>query len=79
MSEVSHSLRNLDNLIEFRVQAIRVDRDWWPCRCGCDFCCRHLAHPPELSPAEWERVNAAVAGLPTSIQASVEQRIDALL
>jgi len=80
MSAVSQqSLQHLDAQIEARVQAIRADRDWWPCRRGCDACCRHLAHPPELSPAEWIRVDAAVTNLPTSIQAVVEQKIEALL
>ena len=36
-------------------------------------------HPPELSPAEWTRVDAAVASLPTPIQAVVAQKIEALL
>jgi len=79
MSEDSQLLQNLDEQIEARVQAIRADRDWWPCRRGCDACCRHLAHPPELSTTEWTRVDAAVAGLPVPIQAMVEQKIKALL
>ncbi|HEY9895535.1 MAG TPA: YkgJ family cysteine cluster protein [Candidatus Sericytochromatia bacterium] len=79
MSEVSQPLQHLEAQIEARVQAIRADRDWWPCRRGCDACCRHLAHPPELSAAEWTRVDAAVASLPTPIQAVVEQKIEALL
>ena len=80
MSAVSQqSLQHLDAQIEARVHAIRAGRDWWPCRRGCDACCRHLAHPPELSPAEWTRVDAAVASLPTPIQAVVEQKLEALL
>ncbi len=79
MSEGKHPLQNLDEQIESRVQGIRADRNWWPCRRGCDHCCRQLAHPPELSPAEWERVDAAVTNLPASVQLVVEQEIDALL
>ncbi|XGV94636.1 MAG: YkgJ family cysteine cluster protein [Leptolyngbya sp. BL-A-14] len=79
MNEVNQSLQNLDTQIESRVQAIRADRDWWPCRRGCDACCRNLAHPPELSQAEWERVDMAVTSLPAPVQAAIEQRIDSLL
>lgn len=78
MSESCQRLQGLDAQIEARVQAIRASRNWWPCRRGCDFCCRHLAHPPEMSAAEWERVDVAVARLPASVQAAVEQRIEAL-
>jgi Fe-S-cluster containining protein len=79
MDESIAKLQNLDEQIESRVQAIRAERDWWLCRRGCDHCCRHLAHPPELSLAEWERVDRAVAHLPNSVQVEINHRIDALL
>ncbi|MBW4469884.1 MAG: hypothetical protein KME45_05710 [Stenomitos rutilans HA7619-LM2] len=52
MSKGWSPLQRLDAQIEARAQAIRADRDWWPCRRGCDACCRRLAYPPELSAAE---------------------------
>ncbi|MBD2464365.1 YkgJ family cysteine cluster protein [Oscillatoria sp. FACHB-1407] len=79
MDEVQTLLHRLDERIESRVQAIRQERDWWPCRRGCDHCCHHLAHPLELSAAEWIRVDAAVAKLGTCEREIVEQKIDALL
>lgn len=79
MNTTSQPLQPIDKQIESRVQAIRAERDWWPCRRGCDACCRHLAHAPELSSAEWERVDAAVASLAAPNRAVVEQKIDALL
>lgn len=79
MSEAEQPLHSLDEQIESRVQAIRSERNWWPCQRGCDACCRHLARPLELSSAEWERVDAAVAKLPASTQVLVEQKIAALL
>ncbi|MBD1997718.1 YkgJ family cysteine cluster protein [Leptolyngbya sp. FACHB-541] len=79
MDELQQLLQDLDERIESRVQAIRSERDWWPCRRGCDHCCRHLAHPPELSTAEWKRVDEAVAQLPNLEQVVVEQKIIALL
>jgi uncharacterized protein len=72
-------LQGLDKRIESRVQAIRAERDWWPCQRGCDHCCRHLAHPPELTAAEWERVDEAIAQLLNAERVVVEQRINALL
>ncbi|MBD1913984.1 MULTISPECIES: YkgJ family cysteine cluster protein [unclassified Leptolyngbya] len=79
MDERRQLLHDLDDRIESRVQAIRAERDWWPCQRGCDHCCRHLAHPPELSAVEWERVDAAVALLSTTEQMVVKQRIEHLL
>lgn len=78
-SDVQQLLQNLDERIESTVQTIRADREWWPCRRGCDHCCRHLAHPPELSVAEWARVDAALAMLPASVQVAIEQQIESLL
>jgi uncharacterized protein len=79
MDDLRQLLQGLDERIESRVQAIRSERDWWPCQRGCDHCCRHLAHPPEFSAAEWKRVDEAVAQLPSSEQVVVKQRINALL
>ncbi|GET44401.1 YkgJ family cysteine cluster protein [Microseira wollei] len=79
MNDPRHKLLVLDSRVLRRVQEIRATRDWWPCRRGCDRCCRHLAHPPELSPEEWVRVDEAVAALPATIRTEVEQKIDALL
>lgn len=79
MTDLQQFLDSLNQRVEVRVQAIRVERSWWPCQRGCDHCCRHLAHLPELSAAEWERVDAAIAQLPSSERAIVEQQINLLL
>lgn len=79
MNDAQQKLQIIDDRIEARVQAIRADRDWWPCRRGCDHCCRHLARPLELSPLEWVRVDEAVAALKTQIRASVNNKINELL
>jgi uncharacterized protein len=79
MDKSQQLLNNLDERIESRVQAIRAERDWWLCQQGCDHCCRHLAHPPELSAVEWKRLDEAVVHLPTPERMVVEQKIDTLL
>ncbi|MGG6295555.1 YkgJ family cysteine cluster protein [Leptolyngbya sp. AN02str] len=79
---VSFSSANLDPLdaqIEQRVHHIRAVRDWWPCQKGCDRCCRQLATPPELTEAEWARVDAAVALLPDTVHQSIRDRIHQLV
>ncbi|MEC4812051.1 MAG: YkgJ family cysteine cluster protein [Scytonema sp. PMC 1069.18] len=76
---VQQKLQLLDERVESRFQAIREGRNWWPCRRGCDHCCRHLAQPPELSPLEWARVDEAIAALAVPIRAEVEKKIHELL
>jgi Fe-S-cluster containining protein len=79
MDDTQRKLQILDERVEARVQAIRAKKDWWLCRRGCDYCCRHLARALELSPPEWARVDEAVAALPTAIRHDIEQKISALL
>jgi Fe-S-cluster containining protein len=44
-------LRVLHDDIAYRVAAI--SEHGWPCRKGCDGCCRSLSRQPVLSEAEW--------------------------
>jgi uncharacterized protein len=79
MTDTQEDLRQLGDRIEARVQAIRAEHDWWPCRRGCDHCCRNLARPLELTIAEWSRVDEAVAALPATISSEIQINIRALL
>lgn len=36
----------------------------WPCAQGCGACCRSLARVPELTRAEWQRIEEALDALP---------------
>jgi uncharacterized protein len=36
----------------------------WPCRAGCDYCCRHLAAIPEITEAEWNLLRQEIGALP---------------
>ena len=40
-------------LVQLRVDAILAAKPDWPCRKGCDHCCRHLADVPQLTAGEW--------------------------
>ncbi|HEY9852050.1 MAG TPA: YkgJ family cysteine cluster protein [Leptolyngbyaceae cyanobacterium] len=79
MNQAQQKLLDLEQRIEVRVQDIRASREWWPCRRGCDRCCRQLAQPPELSLQEWTRIDKAVAALPATIRTEIKQKIEQLL
>jgi Fe-S-cluster containining protein len=68
-------LRILHNEIGSRVHSISSAHPEWPCRKGCDLCCRHLAAIPQLTPAEIELLHAGLATLPDSVRAEVEARL----
>jgi uncharacterized protein len=57
-------LTQLHSDIETRVQSIRGNNPVWPCRMGCDACCRELADIPKLSAVEWELLKEGLATLP---------------
>ncbi len=46
--------------IQGRVAEIVAAHPGWPCRKGCDDCCRSLASPPRVTRAEWEGIAAAL-------------------
>jgi Fe-S-cluster containining protein len=64
--------------IDQRLQAITAARPNWPCRKGCDHCCRNLAQPPEMTAAEWHAVQQGFAQLSPQTQHEVARRIQAL-
>lgn len=52
--------------IERRAKATHDAQPSWPCRRGCDHCCRSLAEPMRITRAEWELLRPAIAGLPAT-------------
>ncbi|HEY1241566.1 MAG TPA: YkgJ family cysteine cluster protein [Bryobacteraceae bacterium] len=58
-----------------RVQAIEAAHESWPCRKGCDDCCRHLASAPRLTEAEWGPIARAIDALPAETAELVRERI----
>ncbi len=72
---MSTSLITIQRRVANRVDAILAGHHW-PCRRGCDHCCRHLAAPPTLTAAEWEQLQPALASLPASVHRRI-QNLDA--
>jgi uncharacterized protein len=70
-------LRILQDEVDARASRI-ADREGWPCKKGCDGCCRSLAAVPYLSQAEWDLLKEGVDGLPPDVRERVRARIDEL-
>lgn len=68
----------IDQEVAARTESIRDGRPDWPCRKGCDHCCRHLARPPVLTRAEWIRLFVALEALPGAVRAQVHARLEAV-
>jgi uncharacterized protein len=58
-----------------RVENIAATEKQWPCRKGCDDCCRHLASVPIVTKEEWEQMAAALNELPVETARQLRQRI----
>ena len=68
----------IQQTIDRRVSAILADRGDWPCRKGCDDCCRHLAAIPSITQPEWELLRAGFELLSEQEQSLVRSRVEAL-
>ena len=61
--------------VGLRASEIVSTRPDWPCRKGCDECCRRLAVVPMVSREEWEAISATLDALPEDIGKRLRQRI----
>jgi Fe-S-cluster containining protein len=52
--------------IDRRTKATHEAEPSWPCRRGCDHCCRSLAEPMRITRSEWELLRTAIVGRPTA-------------
>jgi Fe-S-cluster containining protein len=68
-------LTELDERIETRVRAIVGAHPWWPCRRGCDACCRSLGEIPHATRAEWDRLGEGVQDLDEGLRSEIAARI----
>lgn len=62
--------------VERRVAAMEASHGAWPCRAGCDACCRSLGAVPSVTEAELDQLWPAIEALPDA--PAVFQRIEAL-
>lgn len=65
----------LDGRIEARERATRTEHPNFPCRAGCDTCCRSLPHLPTITEPEWRRLHAALLQLDPSVRDDVFARL----
>jgi uncharacterized protein len=75
---VKELLVSIQDAIQTRVSATTAARPDWPCRAGCDHCCRHLASVPEFTGAEWDLLSEGIAALATDVSQSIQERMRAL-
>lgn len=72
------SLRLLHEEVDARSGAIARAHPDWPCRRGCDHCCRSLPRAPELTVAEWEHLWVAFQQLDALTRSQVRKRLKEL-
>ena len=68
-------LYQIQEAVRLRAQEITDTYAEWPCRKGCDDCCRNLASIPQVTSPEWELLAAALDALPLEVAEGVRQRI----
>ena len=68
-------LHQIREAVAQRADATLAAHRDWPCRKGCDECCRRLAAPPRISREEWLAVRSAIDALPAEIADAVRRRI----
>ncbi|MFB1479140.1 YkgJ family cysteine cluster protein [Corallococcus sp. RDP092CA] len=76
--EARRALEAVYARVEARAADISGTHDWWPCRRGCDHCCRHLAAPLPLTQLEWSYLEEGLQQLPAETLEEVRARVDAL-
>ena len=68
-------LYQIQEAVRRRAEEIAANHASWPCRKGCDDCCRHLASVPRVTQAEWQPIAAAIDALPRPTAELVRRRI----
>ncbi len=71
------ALHVLYDAIEARARSASDGRDW-PCRRGCDGCCRRLGEAPSLTRAEWQAVWRGHLALPPAVRAEIRNKVERL-
>lgn len=69
------SLHVIQNEVGLRAKEIARAHGSWPCRKGCDECCRSLASQPRVTQGEWSAIAASLDALPPEAATSLRLRI----
>ncbi|WAS87710.1 MULTISPECIES: YkgJ family cysteine cluster protein [unclassified Corallococcus] len=76
--EARRALKAVYARVEARAADISGSHDWWPCRRGCDHCCRHLAAPLPITQLEWSYLEEGLQQLPAETLEEIRTRFDAM-
>ena len=68
-------LLEIQDTVHQRTAEITSSRKDWPCRKGCDDCCRNLAAVPRVTAEEWRLIAAELVALPSEIADAARRRI----
>lgn len=68
-------LYQIQEAVRLRAEEIASNQANWPCRKGCDDCCRQLASVPRVTQEEWRSIAAALDALPDGTAELVLRRI----
>lgn len=74
---VVDALAALDARVEARARAAQEAHPWWPCREGCDDCCRSLSRLPVVTEPEWARLREAILALEPAVRDAIALRTEA--
>lgn len=69
------TLISLQELVATRVSETLATRADWPCRRGCDACCRSLAALPEATEPEWQLLEQHLQTLPEETRNELLKRV----
>lgn len=68
-------LISIREAVQARAEGMILTLGDWPCRKGCDDCCRRLASVPLVSETEWAEIREALAALPGEVAEAARVRI----
>jgi len=71
-------LHVLQDEVDERVQQMERSHGAWPCRAGCDTCCRRLGALPSVSDVEFAELWRGFSALPLAVRHQVRRRIATL-
>jgi len=73
--DVVSRLYQIQEAVRQRAEEVVANHPSWPCRKGCDDCCRQLASVPRVTGEEWQSIAAALSALSDDTAELVRRRI----